>query len=112
MSSQKPEFKQYEMQIQLKDDMIGQLQQKVEGLTQTITDLKEKQNNMGDIVENYEKTIMFYKQELESKEKINQNLSRNSIDTASLIEKINYLEFELSKNRTKSLPIQQQYQPI
>lgn len=30
------------MQIQLKDDMIGQLQQKVEGLTQTITDLKEK----------------------------------------------------------------------
>lgn len=42
---------------------------------------------------------MRYRDELEEKDRISSNLSRNSIDAASLIEKVNYLQYELDKTR-------------
>lgn len=88
-----------EQQLREKDKLIDSLAKEVRTLNEAVSEGQQREAVSSEAIENYERRVARFREELEEKDRISSNLSRNSIDAASLIEKVNYLEYELAKSR-------------
>lgn len=77
---------------------VQQLTAEVQELRVSLSDFREREGNIHDIISGYEKQLIELKEEVEAKDRQAAQLGRQSIDMASLIEKVNFLQYELANN--------------